>query len=152
MSEKQKTIFVYDDFSSNHPLLLGELYIDVIKGGECYSFEYNNEWLQKTKFSITLDPDLIPFGGRQFPSRRSIFGLFADASPDRWGRVLMMKRERLLADKESRKPRKLNDSDFLLGVYDETRMGVFALSLIKTAFFYPMTKKLPHLLGQYSVH
>ena len=35
----------------------------------------------------------------------------------------MTKRERLLAEREGRKPRKLNDSDFLLGVYDETRMG-----------------------------
>lgn len=35
----------------------------------------------------------------------------------------MTKKERKLADRESRKPRKLNDSDFLMGVYDETRMG-----------------------------
>lgn len=35
----------------------------------------------------------------------------------------MNKRERLLAEKEKRKPRKLYDSDYLLGVYDETRMG-----------------------------
>lgn len=35
----------------------------------------------------------------------------------------MMKRERKLADKELRKSRKLNDSDYLLGgVYDEARM------------------------------
>ena len=41
----------------------------------------------------------------------------------------MIKRERLLAEKEARKPRKLNDSDFLLGVYDETRMGGLRLKL-----------------------
>ena len=35
----------------------------------------------------------------------------------------MNKRERILAEKEGRKPRKLHDSDYLLGVYDETRMG-----------------------------
>ena len=35
----------------------------------------------------------------------------------------MNKRERILATKESRKPRKLYDSDYLLGVYDATRMG-----------------------------
>ena len=34
----------------------------------------------------------------------------------------MTRRERILADQESRKPRKLLNSDFLLGVYDETRM------------------------------
>ena len=70
-----------------------------------------------------LDPQLQPFLGRRFSTGKNIFGLFADASPDRWGRVLMNKRERIVAGKEGRKPRKLYDSDYLLGVYDETRMG-----------------------------
>ena len=47
----------------------------------------------------------------------SIFGVFADASPDRWGQILLNKRERNLADREKRKPRRLNRSDFLMGVY-----------------------------------
>lgn len=47
MSENQKTIFVYDDFSCNTPVLLGRFYVDTIKGGENYSFEYENEWLKK---------------------------------------------------------------------------------------------------------
>ena len=52
-----------------------------------------------------------------------IFGMFADSSPDRWGRLLMTKKERMNALIEKRKPRKLNASDYLLGVYDKTRMG-----------------------------
>ncbi|MBQ0060140.1 MAG: type II toxin-antitoxin system HipA family toxin [Lachnospiraceae bacterium] len=123
MSVSQKTIYVYDDFSMDAPTLIGKLYVDVIKGNESYSFEYENEWLKQNHLSAILDPDLLPFRGRQYPSGKSIFGLFADASPDRWGRVLMNKRERILAQKEGRKPRKLYDSDYLLGVYDETRMG-----------------------------
>lgn len=123
MAGVDKAILVYDDFSSDAPILMGKLYVGVIKGGESYSFEYDKEWLMKNKLSINLDPELRPFAGRQFPSGKSIFGLFADSSPDRWGRVLMNKRERLLAEKEGRKPRKLFDSDYLLGVYDETRMG-----------------------------
>lgn len=123
MAAKQKTIFVYDDFSSEQPVLMGSLYVNVIKGGESYSFEYDREWLKKTGLRITLDPELMPYSGRQYPSGKNIFGLFADASPDRWGRVLMNKRERILADKEGRKPSKLYDSDYLLGVFDETRMG-----------------------------
>ena len=118
-----KTILVYDDFSFDNPILLGKLYVDVIRGFESYSFEYDDEWLKRTKMSVSIDPDLLPYGGRQYPNGKSIFGVFADASPDRWGRVLMTKRERLLAEEESRKPHKLNNSDYLLGVYDETRMG-----------------------------
>ncbi len=123
MSEGQKKIYVYDDFSFNTPVLLGNLYVSVIKGGESYSFEYDEDWLKKNPFSVGLDPELMAFRGRQFPSGKKIFGLFADASPDRWGRVLMNRRERMLAEKDGRKPRKLYDSDYLLGVYDRTRMG-----------------------------
>ena len=123
MAVNQKTIFVYDDFSTEQPVLMGSLYVNVIKGGESYSFEYDKDWLRKTCLTLTLDPELMPYSGRQYPTGKNIFGLFADASPDRWGRVLMNKRERILAEKEGRKPSKLYDSDYLLGVYDETRMG-----------------------------
>ena len=129
MAANQKTIFVYDGFSSDQPVFMGSLYVNVIKGGESYSFEYDKEWLKKTGLQLTLDPELMPFSGRQYPSGKNIFGLFADASPDRWGRVLMNKRERILAEKEGRKPSKLYDSDYLLGVYDETRMGGIRLKL-----------------------
>ena len=123
MAFNQKTIFVYDDFSEKQPVLMGQLYVNVIKGGESYSFEYDKVWLKNTGLKLTLDPELMSYPGRQYPSGKNIFGLFADASPDRWGRVLMNKRERILAEKVGRKPSKLIDSDYLLGVYDETRMG-----------------------------
>ena len=135
MTPNQKTIFVYDDFSGSVPILLGRLYVSAIKGGENYSFEYDDDWLKNTRLSVSLDPDLSAYGGRQFPDGKAIFGVFADASPDRWGRVLMMKNERLQAEKESRKPRKLNDSDFLLRVYDETRMGGIRFKLAQDGAF-----------------
>lgn len=129
MAKKEKVIYVYDDFTSDSPILIGKLFVDVIKGGESYSFEYSKDWLANNKLQINLDPELMPFSGRQFPTGKNIFRIFADASPDRWGRVLMNKRERLLAERENRKPAKLYDSDYLLGVYDETRMGGIRLKL-----------------------
>lgn len=123
MAAEQKLIYVYDDFSFDKPVVMGRLYVNVIRGGESYSFEYDSEWLKNTALPIDLDPELMSFVGRQYPSGRNIFGLFADASPDRWGRLLMNRRERVIAEREKRKPRKLYDSDYLMGVYDETRMG-----------------------------
>ncbi len=117
-----ETVYVYDDFSQKNACLMGYLYIDKSKGKESYAFEYDDTWL-KSHINIYLDPHIIPYSGRQYPQGMSIFGVFADASPDRWGRTLLMKKERLLADSENRKPRKLLDSDYLLGVYDEVRMG-----------------------------
>ncbi len=91
--------------------------------------------MKKTNMSIRLDPHLQPYAGRQFPVGKNIFGMFTDAAPDRWGRLLMNKRERLNAEKEARKPRKLYDSDYLLGVYDETRMGGFRFKLDQNSSF-----------------
>lgn len=96
MAADQKVIYVYDDFSASDPVLMGMLYVNVIKGGETYSFEYNDQWLKKTGLMLMLDPELMPYSGRQYPVGKKIFGLFSDASPDRWGRVLMNKRERIL--------------------------------------------------------
>lgn len=135
MLEKEKIIYVYDDFTEDEPILLGRLYVGIIKGGETYSFEYDNDWLKKSKVSVNLDPELYLFNGRQYSVSKRIFGLFSDASPDRWGRVLMNKRERLIAEQEQRKPRKLYDSDYLLGVYDETRMGGIRFKLDKEGVF-----------------
>ena len=129
MATGEKIIYVYDGFSNEMPALIGKLYVGVLKGSETYSFEYETEWLKKHKRSLSLDPELQPFSGRQFSQGKGIFGCFADASPDRWGRVLMNKRERILAEREDRKPRKLYDSDYLLGVCDETRMGGIRLKL-----------------------
>ena len=67
----QKTIFVYDDFSTDQPILMGSLYVNVIKGGESYSFEYDNDWLKKTGLALTLDPELMPYHGRQYPTGKN---------------------------------------------------------------------------------
>ena len=52
------------------------------------------------------------------------------------GRVKSMTRkEAVEAHKEDRKPRKLTDSDFLLGVYDKSRMGALRFSLTEGGEF-----------------
>ena len=54
---------------------------------------------------------------------KSNFGLFLDSSPDRWGRVLLRRREAALARLEKREPMNLTELDFLLGGFDGNRMG-----------------------------
>lgn len=72
--------------------------MNTIKGGETYSFEYDKEWLTSTGYPVSIDPDFMGYGGREYPNENSIFGIFADASPDRWGRLLMNKKERKIKD------------------------------------------------------
>lgn len=136
MASNQKVIYVYESFKSTTPNFLGTLFVENVRGRESYSFEYDADWLKSSANYMYLDPDLQLYAGRQYPTgAKNVFGLFADSSPDRWGRLLMTRRERILAEQEGRKPRKLLDSDFLLGVYDETRMGAIRFKLDKDGPF-----------------
>jgi serine/threonine-protein kinase HipA len=113
---------------------MGTLFVDSTKREEHYSFEYSNKWLTSTAFSYPIDPDISLYGGRQYPTNNE-FGVFADSCPDRWGRALINRRERIQANNENRKPKKLYESDYLLGVYDETRMGALRFKLDKDGSF-----------------
>ncbi len=124
MSSGQKSVLVYVDADGTAgPALMGTLHAQTAGRQEVFSFEYAPEWLEKdTAFSF--DPDLQLFEGPQYPAQsRSNFGIFLDSSPDRWGRLLMQRRENLRARQEERIPRRLTDWDYLLGVHDETRLG-----------------------------
>jgi len=144
MAINQTIVYVYENFSGVDPKLLGTLYIDNIRGKESFSFEYDLSWLQSNQYSIRLDPALELFEGRQYPiGQKVLFGILADSSPDRWGRLLMMRRERIIADQEKRKPKKLLDSDYLLGVYDETRMGAIRFRLAQDGPFISDDTKTP---------
>ncbi len=139
----KKTIYVYENWSSITPILLGRLYINQMRRNESYSFEYSDEWLRNSDAHSFLDPDLMLYRGRQYtPLDKNLFGLFADSCPDRWGRLLMQRREAITAQKEGRKPQKLNESDYLLGVYDAARMGALRFSLEEGGQFESSDKAL----------
>jgi serine/threonine-protein kinase HipA len=122
--KKDREILVYADWESlGGPVKMGTLTAIAAKGKEVFSFEYDEAWLQ-SGFYFMLDPDLHLYSGRYFPTNeKQNFGLFLDSCPDRWGRVLMDRREAIQAKKEDRSPRRLIESDYLLGVFDEHRPG-----------------------------
>lgn len=124
MAEQTKSIFVYGDWENlNGPKLIGTLFSGCLKNKEIFSFEYNPTWLKENPISF-FDPDLQFYSGRQFLEQdKTIFGVFTDSCPDRWGRVLMTRREAILAKEEGREKKKLTESDYLLGIQDELRTG-----------------------------
>ena len=143
MTDRQKIIYVYADWSDKPPMMIGKLYADGGRGKEFFSFEYDTAWLAESDYSVILDPDLGMYNGRQYtPVDKALFGIFSDSCPDRWGRLLMRRREAILARKENRKPRKLDESDFLLGVYDESRMGALRFSIEEQGPFLSYDKAL----------
>lgn len=122
--KQRKIIYVFADWLGlKGPILMGILYAENIRGKELFSFEYNDDWL-KSKYAQIIDPDLQLYSGTQYvDDKKNNFGIFLDSSPDRWGRILMRRREAAYARYEKRPEETLFESDYLLGVFDEHRMG-----------------------------
>lgn len=89
-------------------------------------FAYEPNWLRQAH-AFPLDPELDLTAGEFFPGD-SNFGVFMDSCPDRWGQILMKRREAVEAREEGRTPIKLGTWEFLLGVQDCTRMGALRFS------------------------
>lgn len=129
MATTKTDIVVYAHWSGiPEPKAIGMLSAQQAKGKKAFSFEYDPEWI-KSKEQRLLDPDITWYPGPQYPIGKENFGVFMDSMPDTWGRRLMIRREAQLAKEEGRSVRTLYDIDFLLGVYDETRMGALRFKL-----------------------
>jgi len=122
--EDASNIYVYANWAGmKGPVLMGVLKAEFTRGKEIFSFSYSENWL-KSRYSQILDPELLLYTGSQYAKdEKQNFGVFLDSSPDRWGRVLMKRREAALARSEKRPERTLRESDYLLGVFDGHRMG-----------------------------
>ncbi len=86
------------------------------------SFAYDPAWLASSG-AFDPDPGLRRYEGEQRSAHGGLHGVFADTVPDRWGRLLLERREAQAARREGRQARTLDEWDFLLGVSDEVRMG-----------------------------
>ena len=119
-----KKLFVFADFDwLDGPTLVGELGYESLRGSDSYSFKFDNEWLNRFG-NLFLSADINNYPGQQYTQPdRDIFGCFSDALPDRWGRLLLNRREQILAREEKRPVRKLSSFDYLMGIDDFSRMG-----------------------------
>ncbi len=106
--------------------VIGELAVQNLRGKEIIGISYDDDWLS-AHGQLLLDPELFPFGGRQF-SGKKLFGLLADVAPDRWGRTLLKRREHKMAKQDDRSERTLQETDFILGTSDFLRTGGLRIS------------------------
>ena len=140
---EKKEILVYAHWQGlAAPARMGTLTVTSGKGKEVFSFEYAADWL-KSGFTQMLDPDLQLYPGAYYPRDEKInFGIFLDSCPDRWGRVLMQRREAVIARSEGRTARELLESDYLLGVFDDYRMGALRFKTDEEGSFLNDNKKM----------
>lgn len=123
MAKGKFDIYVFADWVAlEHPTLVGILSAHYAKGKKAFSFEYDKGWL-KTDAQRLFDPDIEFYSGPQYPTNKENFGIFLDSMPDTWGRTLMKRRAAQDARAKGEKAKKLYEIDYLLGVYDESRMG-----------------------------
>ena len=131
-----KTLYVYADFDwLAEPMLVGELGYESLRGSDSYAFKFDNNWLRQFG-SLFLSADINNYPGQQYTQPgRDIFGCFSDALPDRWGRLLLNRREQILAAEERRPIRRLSSFDYLIGIDDFSRMGGFRFKTISDGDF-----------------
>ena len=131
MKKNEQKIWVYADWQFlEETQLIGFLTAQRIRGKEIFSFEYAEAWINRQNPILFLDPHLGFYKGKQYlPEENNNFGIFLDSSPDRWGRLLMRRREAWQAKEEGRDEHMLFETDFLLGVFDGHRMGAVRFKL-----------------------
>ena len=133
------TIAVYADWDGlEEPLRVGTLHARAGAGRESFEFEFATAALAHPALAdVHLDPRLGLYEGPQHPPQgQTLFGVFADASPDRWGRLLMQRRlERAKRAGQAPNTARLFESDYLLGVHDGYRSGALRFKLDKRGEF-----------------
>ena len=118
-----------------------------VRGTETIRFEYDGAWLDDPD-RFSLEPALsLTRGAFSPPAGLATFGSIGDSAPDTWGRRLMQRAERRLAERESRAVRSLAESDYLLGVIDETRLGALRFRRVGDETFQaPIRAGVPTLI------
>ncbi len=117
-----------DDDSLGPLRLVGRLTRNSGRSGDTVRFDYDQGWLDAAN-SFALDYDLPLVGGAHYApvGADQLTGALLDCSPDRWGKMLMERREAIDAREQGRRVRGLRAWDFLLGVNDQSRMGALRL-------------------------
>ena len=119
-----ENLYVYADFDFLPKAeKIGVLSCQQVRGKDHFTFTFSDEWLSNHGDTL-LSGDIMNVKGVQHPRQgQSVFGFVGDSFPDRWGRLLLDRRERLAAQEERRPVKLLSNYDYLFGIEDFTRMG-----------------------------
>lgn len=116
-------------------VLAGRLYTHQRRGTESATFTYSDQFLAEPG-AYSLDPVLpLVAGALHTPVGRRLFNAFTDSAPDRWGRNLIDRQERLRGASSGSPTRRLREIDYLLGVRDDLRQGALRFRDVDSGAF-----------------
>ena len=142
------TVNVFLD-DSDEPVPVGTAYIDTRRGTTTTTFEYRPDYMARPR-SWSVSPDLSVAYGKATTDH--LPGALADSAPDRWGRRLIDKRNRVRTPSGATTTT-MTEVDYLLGVSDLTRQGALRYSTVDDPTFLaegvtvPKLVSLPELLN-----
>lgn len=147
-----RTALVYVDVGGSS-VRAGTLWSAGRPGRTAFTFQYEDAWPADAR-AFELDPELLLVPGRKAAAPH-LFGGLVDSAPDRWGRSLLARAERMRAREEDRAPRALTEMDYVLGVSELTRPGALRFRTSEHGPFLaersdgdaPPLLELPHLLA-----
>ena len=125
---------------------LGILWRQPARGREAVAFQYDEAWLS-ARDAFAIDASMgLDRGLFAPPEGQKLFGALGDTAPDQWGRRLMQRAERRQAEKECRTVRTLSETDYLMGVSDQIRLGALRFRFNgDTVFQAPIRTGVPRL-------
>ncbi len=134
-------------------VLAGRLHSHRRRSTESATFYYDQAYLVRPD-AYALDPALpLVTGALHTPVGLGLFNAFRDSAPDRWGRNLIVRRERQRASSAGDTPRSPSEFAFLLGVRDDLRQGALRFRDAQTGSYLedddvgiPAVTDLPELL------
>ncbi len=100
--------------------LVGRCYYIAKRHGQSSVFEYADTWHDRAG-AFALDPANLPLERRQIytsSNKSALPGALRDTAPDRWGQQLIRR-----AFRKAGEQRTLSETDYLLAINDQTRIG-----------------------------
>ena len=135
-------------------VLAGRLFAHARHGTESATFTYDAGYLADPR-GYALEPALpLTDGPHQTEPGLAMFRSFADTAPNRWGRRLLARAERLRAERTGTTTRTLTELTYLLGARDDLRHGALRFRDVTTGTWLaagqdavPAVAALPDLLA-----
>jgi serine/threonine-protein kinase HipA len=145
MPEREIEVWLWAPAGRN--VRVGTVWAHERRGVQSQTFAYAPGYLSMTG-AYALEPTLpLTSASQQTALGLTMFGAFADSSPDRWGRQLIARAERRRARRTDSAERRFTEVDYLLGARDDLRQGALRLRRPgEPAFLAPAEAGVPALM------